>query len=115
MSSISKNFNEVTVEQLRKEKYRVRVTHSRTYVTNEFFYKTFVLSKFDLYEMLNTIPADESILGPLEFGGQTTIEISTPDGKEVVGVAACSDKDRWVRKVGLKKALCRALAQLNKV
>lgn len=100
----------ITVEQLRKAGYKVRVTHSRTYVTDEFFYQQYCLSKYRLFEKLSSLRPDEYIIGPLEYGGETFVEVTSPDGKiNSQGIATCSIKDHFNRRRGLHIALSRAL------
>lgn len=45
-------------------------------------------------------------------GGNTIIEVTTPDGRNVIGTSKCSDKESWNRKMGNQIALGRAMAQL---
>lgn len=47
---------------------------------------------------------------PYPLGGETSVELAFPDGGTYEGVAKCSLKDRFDRKVGLAMALSRALA-----
>jgi hypothetical protein len=73
--------NKMNVEQLRKSGYKVRVIHSR-----------------------------RNVAGALsERGGQTIVQVRTPNGEELEGVAVCSTKDNFNRRMGLKIALGRAL------
>ncbi len=45
-------------------------------------------------------------------GGNTTIEITTPEGLNLVGTAQCSMMDNWDRKIGNQIALGRAISKL---
>jgi hypothetical protein len=75
-----------TVKQLRQSGYKVRVLHTR---------------KYKEMEQL------------LAKGGTTTIEITTPDGKNVIGVANCADTDSYNKRLGVRIAVGRALSQLS--
>lgn len=89
--------NRMTVEQLRKSGYKVRVIHSRRG---------------------KTMPRmDGSIVQTVsERGGQTIVQVRTPDGEELEGVAICSIKDNFNRRMGVRIALGRALTRsLEKV
>jgi len=82
-----------TIEQLRKQGYRVQVIHDRPV---SFYQK---------------IDGSVRVLQPK--GGVTIINITTPTGETVTGAARCSEKDGWNRKVGNAIALGRALTQLH--
>mgnify|MGYP006355039505 CR=1 FL=1 len=70
-----------SVKQLRQSGYKVRVYHQRE-------------------------KKGENI-SPL--GGATKVEITTPDGKDLVGEAICSKRDNYNKKVGAAIAIGRAL------
>ena len=70
-----------SIKQLRQSGYKVRVHHKRELVGES--------------------------LSPL--GGATKVEITTPDGKNLVGEAFCSKKDNYNKKVGAAIAIGRAL------
>lgn len=69
------------VHDLRKAGYKVRVLHFRNDNGN----------------------------GVSAKGGETVIQITTPDGQELEGRAKCSDKERYNKRVGVQVALGRAL------
>jgi hypothetical protein len=102
-----------TVEQLRKEGYKVKVTHRRVYgvgISNEI--DTYLLSRFEKDDLINNRGANVS--PPWEYGGETVLTLTTPDGTQTVqSTAECSDKDNFNRKKGLTIALGRALSQLQ--
>lgn len=87
-----------TIQQLRQEKYKVRVMHFR------------YLGDFKSILPRREINGKWDIINP--FGGKTIIEITTPDGKDIRGEAFCSKKDQFNRKIANQIALGRALAQL---
>lgn len=72
------------VHDLRKAGYKVRVLHCRR--------------------------RDERTLTQVDCkGGETVIQITTPDGQDLEGRAKCSDKERYNKRVGVQIALGRAL------
>jgi len=82
--------NKMNVEQLRKSGYKVRVIHSRRGKTMQ--------------------RMDGGVVQTLsERGGHTVVQVRTPDGEELEGVAVCSTKDNFNRRLGVKIALGRAL------
>lgn len=83
-----------TIKDLRRRGYKVRVIHTRRYVTHRKF----------------SGPALELSAR----GGSTTIEVTTPDNQQTVsGKAVCSNDDNFNRKVGNAIALGRALNKLQ--
>ena len=81
--------NELSVAELRKKKYKVEVHHSR--VTTE----------------RHRFGGISEEIEPR--GGVTHVRITTPDGEELKGVARCSLKDNYNKRLGVKIALGRAL------
>lgn len=73
------------VHDLRKAGYKVRVLHCRKFSTRN------LLGEFD------------------PKGGETVVQITTPDGQDLEGRAKCSDKERYNKRVGVQVALGRAL------
>lgn len=82
-----------TIAQLRRGGYKVRVLHSRP--------KMFIQKIDGVMTEYNP------------KGGKTTIEITTPDGKNSIGVSECSEKDSWNRRLGNQIALGRAIEKLS--
>jgi hypothetical protein len=82
-----------TVKQLRQSGYKVRVIHSRN------------------FEPVKGMSSNSQRLSAK--GGATTIEITTPDGKNVSGIALCSKQDSYNKKLGAQIAIGRALSQLS--
>lgn len=76
-----KKLKELTVKELRKNGYKVRVHHHRKVVTS-------------------TVAAR---------GGKTVVEVTTPDGVTFIGIARCSRKENFNKKMGVRIALGRAL------
>lgn len=74
----------MTIHDLRKNGYKVRVLHHRKH--------------------------DNRILGAVKAkGGMTIVQITTPDGQDLEGRARCSNKDLYNKKLGVKVAVGRAL------
>lgn len=72
------------VHDLRKAGYKVRVLHFRVH--------------------------DDRVLGDVHpKGGETVIQITTPDGMNLEGRARCSEKELYNKRVGVQVALGRAL------
>lgn len=92
------------VAELRKAGWKVRVSHYRFYLTDwglELLHRS-QLSEFD------DIP-------PEPRGGETVVELLSPQGMEAIGVARCNQSDNYNRRYGVMKALGRAISNLNKV
>lgn len=97
----------ITIKSLRQAGNKVRVTHRRRvfdYVNRRWSLLT--KHEHQLSE-LDRVPVDAK-------GGVTEIELTTKDGVTVTGVAECSKLDGFNRKVGLIKALGRALGEANR-
>ena len=73
----------MTVHDLRKNGYKVRVLHCRKFCGNSF-----------------------GAFKPK--GGSTVVQITTPEGVDLEGVSRCSDKDLYNKKLGVKVAIGRA-------
>lgn len=74
----------MTVQNLRKDGYKVRVLHHRR--------------------------DDNRVLGGVHpKGGMTVVQITTPDGRELEGRAECSKKDLYNKKLGVRMAIGRAM------
>lgn len=48
-----------------------------------------------------------------EKGGKTVVQVKTPDGIELEGIAVCSKKENYNKKLGVSIALGRALNGAN--
>jgi hypothetical protein len=74
----------MTVHNLRLSGYKVRVLHCRVF--------------------------DNRTLGKVyPKGGETVVQITTPDGQDLEGRAKCSKKDCYNKRLGVKVAIGRAL------
>ncbi len=86
--------NTPTIKNLRQQGYKVRVHHTRNFITEP------------------TISGFKQILS--NNGGKTTIEITTPCKQYTVfGVSNCSEKDNYNRRVGNAIAMGRAWDNLK--
>lgn len=88
------------IADLRDKGYRVRVFHHRQYQLR------------DGKLLYSGFKWDDATL--LSHGGRTLVRVQAPNGESAIGQARCSDADSYCKKVGVKKALHRALALLNK-
>lgn len=79
-----------TVKSLRQKGYKVRVLHKRKY-------KNPLSDNFE------------------EKGGETILEIRTPEGIEISASARCHEKDNYNKKEGVRIALKRALHDVFKI
>jgi hypothetical protein len=82
-----KKNQEISIKSLRQAGWKVRVIHSR-----------------HLF-----LPSDGKIV-PAPTGGTTRIELTSPGGVNAHGVATCSERDNYCKKIGNKIALDRAIA-----
>lgn len=74
----------MTIEELRKIGYKVRVHHHRKM----------------------------SLEGINSRGGKTVVEVTTPDGTTLVGMSRCSRKENFDKRMGVRIALGRAMKSL---
>lgn len=104
-----------TVQQYRDLGFKVRVTHRRSaFLDINGLYTNELATRYEIEQH----GANENTHGKysasvLPCGGKTTVELTTPEGITTTGVAKCSDKDPYNRKVGLMIALGRAEKQLE--
>lgn len=96
----------MTVHELRKKGYKVRVIHVRE--------KVYKLSKVELRGGYDYFYSTH-YLGESAKGGKTIVEVTMPDGRDFYGIAYCHPKDNYNKKQGVKQALARAFQQLSHV
>lgn len=87
----------MTIQQLRNDGYKVRVLHNRLY---NGYYKWQVGSK----------PKSDHGYGPIDpdtKGGSTQIVVDSPSGEHYEGLAICSKKENYNKKLGVRIALGR--------
>lgn len=83
-----------TIKQLRQTGWKVRVMHLRN------------------KDIFHSIDGEYPVVS--NFGGSTTIEVTTPDGAITgIGKALCSNKDNFNRRLGNSIALGRALEHIK--
>ena len=83
-----------TVQELRNAGYKVRVLHNRLY---NGYYKWQVGDNHKI----------NSPIDPDAKGGSTEIVIDSPSGQHFQGVAICSKKENYNKKLGVRIALGR--------
>ena len=96
-----------TVAQLRRENYKVRVSHFRWYLADE------ENEIWDLCPKYEALGKGYDVSSPDVKGGRTVIELTTPDGRSVTTYSECSDSDGFRKSTGVKVALKRAFIQLK--
>ncbi len=101
-----------SVQSLRASGYKVRVQHQRLF-PNLSVLNILTRGQYEkMAEGIKDLGGPETkpysdVVSPK--GGQTVVQITTPDGTELEGVAKCSAKDPYNRKKGLAIAIGRAL------
>jgi hypothetical protein len=84
-----------SIKQLRQSGWKIRVMHKRNYYT---------VDKIDgRYPIISN------------FGGETKIEVTSPEGLNATGIAKCSLEENFNRRVGNSIALGRALQSLHTI
>lgn len=92
----------ITVESLRKQGYKVRVIHERWIPDEEGSAGMGLHSRHAAeYYGLDWLPTPT--------GGNTIIQITTPEGDSLEGFAECSFAENFDRKFGIQLALARAM------
>jgi hypothetical protein len=91
--------------QLKQLGFEIDIVHRRWYDGEE----PQLLTKAQAFGLFG------NVVSTLPKGGETTATIKTPDNIVVNGVAKCSKEDPYNRRLGLNKALGRALQELIKV
>lgn len=94
--------NKITVAELRRRGYKVRVTHFRRI----FFYLSGEDCRLFRMDTVRDAMRQDWISA---VGGETRVEILTPKGESFTGIAKCSNKDNYNKKYGVELALERAL------
>lgn len=101
-----------SIAELRKQKYKVRVTYLRAYKFLENGkVKSNVFSRRTAEQTLEPIEIHH---GMQNKGGGVVIELRTPNGHEIVGSSECHPQDVFCKKIGRNLALKNALMNLNK-
>lgn len=91
----------ISVAELRRTAHKVRVTHRRWYLING---GEVLRSRYEAEEQGITSQ-------PLTCGGLTVVEVTTPNGEVLSGVADCSLNQNYHRRLGVYLALGRAMNQ----
>ena len=87
----------MTIQQLRNNGYKVRVLHNRLYNG----YHKWQVGGHEYIQ--RNAPVD-----PDSKGGSTQVVIDSPSGEHFQGLAMCSKKENYNRKMGVRIALGRS-------
>lgn len=108
----------LTVQKLREMGYKVRVTHKRVYShiydlhNNE---RRLDLGSRRKFPRFTRTLANQIGLSNIHCrGGETIVEVTTPDNVDAFGVSLCSLKDHYNKKLGVEIALGRAVKALER-
>jgi hypothetical protein len=85
----------MTVQQLRNNGYKVRVLHNRLY------------NGYHAWQN-GSRPKHDGPIDPDSKGGSTQVVIDSPSGEHFQGLAICSKKENYNKKMGVKIALGRS-------
>lgn len=96
-----------TVQSLRQNGYQVRVRHLR-----DMYVQRYGEGNIKALDDKNVTLTFEGMLEYCPTGGKTEVEITTPDGRTLTGVATASRKDHYNKKIGTQIAIGRALKGL---
>lgn len=88
----------MTIQQLRKQGYKIRVLHNRLY---KGYHKWQVGAR-------DRAAFSGISIDPDAKGGSTQVVIDTPDGHHFQGLAICSKKENYDKKLGLRIAMGRS-------
>ena len=87
----------MTIQQLRNNGYKVRVLHNRLY------------NGYHAWQNgSRTYSFIDGINGPDSKGGSTQVVIDSPTGEHFTGLAMCSKKENYNKKMGVRIALGRS-------
>lgn len=115
-----------TIHELRKQGFKVRVTHVRKFYrfdprtgNKTQFFAPFQSARVkksgkesNPQSIENQSPAEEFFLSGR--GGETVVEIASSDHKELGrGVAVCSECDPYIKSYGVRKAVALALRNME--
>src|SRR5690349_6463769 len=101
--------NPPTIEQLRKNGYKVMVRHSRYNIDLWLNKKKNGFRYMPLPVNPSEIPSHK--ISPC--GGSTYIRVTAPDGNEYVGTSTCRVNEGFNRKLGVKIALSRIMKEIK--
>lgn len=94
----------ITVKALRAKNYKVRVSHLRTHIND--INKKKIKNYYHKRQF-----EDKNLIYPK--GGKTLVEVTTPDGKQLIEQVICSINDTYQKSVGLSIALGRLVKNNN--
>ena|ERR1041384_6240872 len=99
------NIKNMSIHELRKANFKVRVTHRRKLGKDNCLDPLMDMKTIREANLQDKINAK---------GGCSTIEVTTPDGKDYMATAKCNPKDVFNRKLAIKKCLGRIVSQIEK-
>ncbi|MBU6232238.1 hypothetical protein KGP36_06410 [Patescibacteria group bacterium] len=105
------------IQKLKQDGLTVRIQHERatpTAVKVALAVRGNTSRKLEQPEVIPTFELKQKGLPVSPFSGRTTVRILEDDQLIAKGVAICSPRDNFVKRVGLAKALGRALADLRR-
>ena len=86
----------MTIQQLRNSGYKVKVLHNRLY-----------MGRFKWQTAHPSVIIGSAPLEPDTKGGSTHIIIDSPNGSHYEGLAICSKKENYNKRLGVRIALGR--------
>lgn len=101
--------NQVKIVHLRPVQTGFRYRDPATNQLSEPYWHSEAQSDIGIYSRKEMFAKYGKYAVPANKGGQTLVKVTTPTGQVLVGIAACSDKDNFNKKLGVNIALGRAL------
>lgn len=86
----------MTIQELRNKGYKVRVLHNRLY------------NGYHKWQVGSRSNYGNGPIDPDSKGGSTEVIIDTPSGDHFKGLAICSKKENYNKKMGVRIALGRS-------
>ena len=113
----------MNVQELRNNGFKVRCIHKRLYrnmldsglKSNELLDLAMTRREFEAEE--SQFDVDQRFSYSEEvcpFGGITRVEITTPDGDDLIGIAKCSPNDNYNKRKGVFISIGRAMNNKGK-
>lgn len=101
--------NQVQIVHLRPVQTGFRYRDPKTGVLGEPMWHSEAQCDIGIYSRKEMFAKYGKYAVPSNKGGQTLVRVTTPTGQVLVGIAACSDKDNFNKKLGVNIALGRAM------
>lgn len=100
----------VTVQQLRDSDFKVRVRQYRRVVASPNSNKVSYMTRHEYENGYQKYQWGDVVL---HTGGQTVVEVTDKNNVTYTGVADCSTRDTYNKRIGLAAALGRAVKTMN--